>query len=108
MTRVAAFVPDLIDRSRVETVCRSLGARLDVVDRVWELPAAVGEGAGLVIVDLQSPEALRALEQLRGVKTIGFAPHVDRDLLRAARSGGCSRVMARSAFFSRLPELLSG
>jgi len=41
-----------------------------------------------------------------GARVIGFGSHVDTDLLAAARLAGCEEVLARSAFFSRLDELL--
>jgi hypothetical protein len=40
------------------------------------------------------------------VPTVGFGSHVDRELLEAARAAGCDQVLARSAFFSRLQQIL--
>jgi hypothetical protein len=98
---VTVFVPDLMDRSKV------LAAVPDavVVARVEQLAPAVGD---VVVIDLSRPGAIAAVAPLvaTGARVIGFASHVDRDGLDAARAAGCA-VYARSAFFSRLGELLA-
>jgi hypothetical protein len=100
---VVAYVPDLMDRSRMAAP----GVEVSFVTS----PASLaGVDADLVIVDLGRPGVLDVLGDLdqRAVPVIGFASHVDRDLMAAARSAGCARVLARSAFFSRVGELLAG
>lgn len=99
MTRIAAFVPDLMDRSKVAAAG---GADVTFVRAPAEL---AGAGADLVVVDLGRPGVLEALAALRGVRTVGFASHVDTDLMQAAEGAGCE-VLARSRFFSRLGEIL--
>jgi hypothetical protein len=37
---------------------------------------------------------------------VAFGPHREGDAFRAAREAGADRVLARSAFVERLPELL--
>lgn len=99
--RVAAYVPDLMDRSRLSA------AASDVA--FVPTPAALADvDADLVLVDLGRPGVLDAVAALaaRDVRTIGFGSHVDRELLDAARAAGCSEVLARSAFFGRLSSLL--
>jgi hypothetical protein len=41
------------------------------------------------------------------VRLIGFGPHGDRERLDEAKALGCQQVLARSAFFGRLGELLA-
>ncbi len=96
---VAAYVPDLMDRSR-------LAAAGDVtfVASPQDLAAV---GAELVVVDLSRPGVLDALVGLAGVRTVGFAAHVDRELLEAARVAGCDEVLPRSRFFARVADLLA-
>jgi hypothetical protein len=101
MTRTIAYVPDLMDRSRLSAVA---GVTF-VASPAALVDAAVD--ADLVVVDLGRPGVLDALAQI-AVPTIGFGSHVDRVLLDAARAAGCDRVMARSAFFGHAAELLSG
>ncbi|MCA1656663.1 MAG: hypothetical protein LC713_02965 [Actinobacteria bacterium] len=99
---MVAYVPDLMDRSKLAAAAP--GVRF--VSRPGELDEAAA-GADLVVVDLSRPGVLDRLTSLGATRVLGFGSHVDRALLDAARAAGCDRVMARSAFFSRLPELLS-
>jgi hypothetical protein len=99
MKRVVAYVPDLMDRSRV-----GAAGPVQFVGSAGDLPAAA-VGADLVIVDLAGGGVLEVIPQI-DAPTIGFGSHVDRVLLAAGRDAGCQEVLARSAFFRRLPELL--
>jgi hypothetical protein len=96
---VVAFVPDLMDRSKV--------AAAGAVTFVQSAEDLRGRDADLVIVDLSRPGVLEVLGSIASSKIVGFASHVDRPLLEAARAAGCTEVMARSAFFSRLADLLA-
>jgi hypothetical protein len=98
LVKVVAFVPDLMDRSRVEAA----GGPVQWVSSPGQL---AGTDADLVIVDLSRPGVLEVLGAV-SAPTIGFASHVDRDLIEAARTAGCQQVLARSVFFRRLAELL--
>jgi hypothetical protein len=100
MKQVVAYVPDLMDRSRVMAA-----GSVSFVRTPGELVAA-SAGADLVLVDLARPGVLEVLASLEA-PTVGFASHVDRDLIEAARLAGCGQVLVRSAFFSRLPQLLA-
>jgi hypothetical protein len=97
---VALFVPDLMDRSKITAVVPAAV----VVARVGDVVAGVGD---TVVLDLSRPGALEAVAPLvaRGARVVGFASHVDRAGLDAARRAGCE-VFARSAFFSRIAEAL--
>ncbi|MCA1693138.1 MAG: hypothetical protein LC733_13455 [Actinobacteria bacterium] len=83
--RVVAYVPDLLDRSKV---------------------AAAGEVTFVSRPDALA-EAAAALPGI-GIPVIAFANHTRRDLMDAAAAGGGAEVMARSAFFARIEELLGG
>jgi hypothetical protein len=96
--RVAAFVPDLMDRSR-------LGGR-DGIEFVSDVAALAGTDAEIVVVDLSRPGVLDAVPSIGAPTIIGFGSHVERDLLDAATAAGCTLVLPRSAFFRRLDELL--
>ena len=96
---IAAFIPDLMDRSRVT----ASGAE---VVFVWAPAELVGRDDDVVLVDLSRPGVLDVLPRIEA-RVVGFASHVDRDLLAAAKDAGCDQVLARSAFFGRLPELLA-
>lgn len=96
MTRVAAYVPDLMDRSRF--------GGIDDVEFVGSPADLAAVDAEVVVVDLSRPGVLDALPG--GVRTIGFGSHVDRELLASARAAGVDEVMPRSEFFRRIRELL--
>ncbi len=98
MTTIAAYVPDLMDRSKL-----SAAGDVSFVATPAELPS---KAVDVVVVDLSRPGVLEVLGQLRGVRTIGFGSHVDAELLAAAKAAGCTEVLPRSRFFARLPDLL--
>jgi hypothetical protein len=97
--RIVAYVPDLMDRSKV-----AAAGDVTFVSRPADL-AVAGEGADVVVVDLTRPGVVEVVGDLRG-RVIGFANHTSRDVMAAARAAGCEQVLARSEFFARLDELL--
>lgn len=101
MSRVVAYVPDLMDRSKV-----AAAGDVAFVSTPAEL-AGAGAGADVVVVDLSRPGVLEAVAGLGPVRTIGFASHVDRDLMAAARVAGCDEILPRSRFFAHLHRLLA-
>jgi hypothetical protein len=96
--RIAAYVPDLMDRSKL--------AAVPGVEFVTDPRLLVEVEADLVVVDLSRPGVLEVLSGLTHVRTIGFGSHVDVETLEAATAAGCDLVLPRSAFFSRLPGVL--
>lgn len=108
MSRIVAYVPDLMDRSKVAAAAGD-AAKFVATPAALAGAAGAGSGATLVVVDLSRPGVLDALRGLGGeVRTIGFGSHVDRELLAAAADAGCDLVLPRSQFFARLPELVAG
>ena len=96
---IVAFVPDLMDRSKV-----AAAGDVTFLNSAAQLS---GIRADTVVVDLGRPGVIEALPSIDSDRIVGFASHVDRVLMDAARAAGCTEVLARSAFFSRLPQLLS-
>lgn len=96
--RIVACTPDLMDRSKVS-------AALPGVEHVGAaaLLARVADGADLVVVDLAAPGALDAVATLNAGRVVGFAPHVDGELLAAASASGIE-AMPRSRFFRALEQ----
>ena len=101
---VIAYVPDLMDRSKVQAAAPTV----TLARTPGDLLALAGPGV-TAVVDLSRPGVLELLGPLvaAGARVIGFGSHVDKDVLAAARGAGCDEVLARSAFFSRLDELLA-
>ena len=113
--KVVAYVPDLMDRSRISGVGGVAGVagvggvagsavEIEFVSSPGDLREA-SASADLVIVDLGRPGVLDVLADV-AAPTVGFGSHIDRDLLAAAHTAGCDQVLARSAFFGRLRSLL--
>ncbi len=105
--RVAAYVPDLMDRSRLSAVA---GIDLRFVRAPEELASlASGWVPDVVVVDLAQPGVIDAL-RAGGIpgRLIGFGSHVDTDTLDAARAAGCDEVLPRSRFFADPGRLLAG
>ena len=100
MTRVVAYVPDLMDRSKV-----AAAADCVFVSRPAALAALCPE-ADVVVVDLTKPGVVDVLAELDG-RIIGFANHTSREVMDAARAAGCEQVLPRSDFFARIDELLA-
>ena len=96
--KVVAFVPDLMDRSKVAAAAP--GATF-VADPA-ELATVV---ADLVVLDLTRPGALDVLPDVQA-RTVGFCRHTMRDVIAAAEQAGCDRVLVRSEFFAGLPGVL--
>jgi hypothetical protein len=106
-SRVLALVADLMDRSKLTA---ALGDDVELVATAGHLRDRLDAGPDpdIVLVDLGRRGILDALPAIRaatGARIVGFGAHVERDLLAAARGAGCDEVLARSAFFTRLPDL---
>ncbi|HUR48623.1 MAG TPA: hypothetical protein VMY88_03700 [Acidimicrobiales bacterium] len=100
--RVLAFVPDLIDRSRITNVVEDA----EFADSIDGLVAA-SAGADIVLVDLSRAGVLDALGRLECHRIVGFTNHTDKAGMEGARAAGAV-PMARSDFFIGLEELLLG
>jgi hypothetical protein len=107
-TSLVAYVPDLMDRSRVEIASATAGRSVEFVALPNELAAAVERGATFVVVDLAQAGILDVLPRLGPAHTVGFASHVDKELLAAAKAAGCDEVLPRSAVFRRLARTEEG
>jgi hypothetical protein len=97
--KVAAYVPDLMDRSKVAAAAP--GA--EFVARAADLATV---DADLVVLDLTRPGALDVIPRVQA-RTVGFCRHTMRDVIAAAEQAGCDRVLVRSAFFADVPAALS-
>ena len=110
---MVVLTADLFFRAKIEAVAEAAGTAVACVGTREDLEERL-EGAGRVLFDLAhggtDPAAtIRALKaRAAPPEVIAFGPHRDADAFRAAREAGADRILARSAFVERLPELLSG
>lgn len=111
--KVVVLVDDLFWRSKIEHAVGSAGQTAEFltgVDAVGKLAAA---DVSVLLVDLalrQEPfTALAALKKdakRKAIPVIGFYEHVRKDLREKAEAAGCDEVLPRSAFATRLAEIV--
>ena len=113
---ILAILDDLLFTSKIRTTAAHLGVPV-VFSR--SSTAALEEmrktPPTLVILDLSNPRidalgivaAMKVDEGLAAVRTVGYASHVQGDVIDAARRAGVGEVLARSVFTQRLAELLA-
>jgi len=114
---VIVAVDDLMFASRISSAAKALGVEIAFARSPEAITEAVRTKAPrLVILDLNSVKirpleaiaALKADAALAAVPTVGFVSHVQADLIAEARRAGVDQVLARSAFVTQLPRLLTG
>lgn len=114
---VLAAVDDLFFSTRIETVARLSGVRLEQAVNAQQLHEFLTkEVPDLIVVDLNgracapvdSIRRIKADPRLSGTRVIGFYSHVQVELEQAARAAGCDQVLARSAFTAKLQNILAG
>ena len=115
--RVIAAVDDMFFKAKIRTTADHLNVEIDFVRSTdAAIESARTAAPALVIIDLHSPRydfarivgQLENDEQLRAVPVVGFFSHVETELKRRAEEAGIDRVLPRSAFTKRLPEILQG
>jgi PleD family two-component response regulator len=112
---VLAAVDDLFFAAKIRAVAEHVGVDVRFVKSTdAALEAAHAELPALIIADLHSQKCdpfvlagrLKIDERLRAVPLIGFFSHVQTALQQRAEEAGFNRVMPRSLFTKRLPEIL--
>jgi PleD family two-component response regulator len=113
---IIAVLDDLMFSSKIKTTARQLGVD---VTFARSADAALSEmrktPPSLVILDLNNartnPLAIVAGmlgdPQLANIPTVGYASHVQTDVIDAARAAGVGEVLARSAFTTQLAAILT-
>ena len=111
---ILVCVEDLIFLSKILESAKRLG----LATKTLAPPAVVQEVRqnpnSQVILDLNhrtgaAVDLVKSLKNdpaTRHATILGFVSHVHADLIERAREAGCDRVVARSAFSGKLPQLL--
>jgi PleD family two-component response regulator len=114
---ILAIVDDLMFSSKIKTAASQLGVAVAFARSSAAALATMRERAPtLVILDLNNPRtdplgtvaAMKRDPATASIRTVGYASHVQTDVIDAARQAGVDEVMARSAFTARLAEILTG
>src|ERR1044072_563632 len=112
---ILAVLDDLMFTSKIKTTAGQLGIAVSFARSADAAPAEVRKAPpSLVILDLNNPRTnplaiVAGMKQdpaLAAVPTVGFASHVQVDVIEAARQAGVGDVMARSAFTQQLADIL--
>jgi len=116
-TTIIAAVDDMFFASKIRAVAEHLGLQIQFVR---SLPAALetarSQGPAVLVADLHGQRCeplelarqFKAEPELRSIPLVGFFSHVDTALQAAAQQAGYDRVLPRSAFTNKLPQILSG
>jgi len=112
---IIAVLDDLMFTSKIKTTAARLGV---AVTFARSADAALDEmrrtTPSLVILDLNNARtnplavvsSMKRDPALASVPTVGYASHVQTDVINAARQAGVGEVMARSAFTQQLADIL--
>ncbi|HEV7844231.1 MAG TPA: hypothetical protein VGO69_11085 [Pyrinomonadaceae bacterium] len=114
---IIVAVDDMFFAAKIRTTGDALKVPLRFARKAEEIiSAARKQNPSLIIFDLHTERLdpfelareLKADEQLRHIRLLGFFSHVQIELERRARDAGFEQVMPRSAFTRRLAEILQG
>ena len=113
---ILAILDDLMFTSKIKTAAGQLGVPISFARSAQAALADMrAHTPALVIFDLNNPRTdplgtvgvMKADPALARIPTVGFASHVQTDVIEAARRAGVDEVLARSTFTQRLPEILA-
>ncbi|HUR35303.1 MAG TPA: hypothetical protein VM032_15975 [Vicinamibacterales bacterium] len=113
---ILAILDDLMFSSKIRSTAGQVGATIAFARSSQSALAQMrGEAPSLVILDLNNPRtdplgtiaAMKADAGLALIPTLGFVSHVDTATIDAARAAGIDEVLARSAFATQLPHILT-
>jgi hypothetical protein len=115
MTRVVAYVPDLLFGSQLQGAARAAGHEVALAGEPVALREAI-VGASVLVVDLtaEPTERVELFEELSregllgDVRTLAFYSHVDADVRRRAQAAGFDLVVPRSRIAREGPALIAG
>jgi chemosensory pili system protein ChpA (sensor histidine kinase/response regulator) len=112
---ILAILDDLLFTSKIKTTAKQLGVSVSIArSRDGALTEMRAHRPSLVIFDLNNPRTdplgivadMKRDSELASIPTVGFASHVNTDVIQAARAAGVGDVLARSLFTERLPQIL--
>ena len=108
--RVLAVVPDLFFATRIAATAKQQGVELELVPAARAVARLAESPGALVLVELQAPGACALVRELKAAgatAVVGFYPHTDVAIRKAAIEAGADAVLPRSQFVTRLVPLLT-
>jgi PleD family two-component response regulator len=113
---ILAVLDDLMFSSKIKTAANQLGVDLRFSRSVdGALDTMRKNQTTMVIFDLNNERlqplaivaAMKADPQLASIATVGYASHVQVDVINAARQAGVGEVLPRSVFVQQLADILT-
>ena len=113
---IVALVDDLFFLAKIRETAKAVGVTVVTCDPQRGSGGIAEAQPQVIFLDLNS-RGLPAVDWIRNLKAdpatrpiriVGFASHVQTEIISNARAAGCDAVMARSAFTQQLPNLLRG
>src|SRR5215475_9524925 len=115
-SRILVVVDDLFFLTKIQTTLKHLGLTAQVLTQRAAIQAYVEAAVTpvLVVVDLtlQTDEAVAVISAIRATDSgvpmtiLAFGAHVAVETQRQALQAGADRVVAKSTFSNRLPDLI--
>jgi PleD family two-component response regulator len=112
---ILAVLDDLMFSSKIKTTASQLGVTVTFARSADAAIAEMRKSApSLVILDLNNARtnplgivaSMKEDAALASIPTVGYASHVQTDVINAARQAGVGEVLARSAFTVQLADIL--
>ena len=112
---ILAVLDDLMFSSKIKTAAGQLGVAVTFPRSAETAIAEMRRSApSLVILDLNNARtnplgivaSMKEDPALASIPTVGYASHVQTDVINAARQAGVGEVLPRSAFTVQLADIL--
>jgi PleD family two-component response regulator len=113
---IVAVLDDLMFSSKIKTAANQLGVAVAFARSADAAIAEMRKGTtSLVILDLNNTRTnplgivaeMKRDAALSAIPTVGYASHVQTDVIDAARQAGVGEVLARSTFTQQLGKILT-
>ena len=108
------YSTDLMFSSRVTATAKNRGVEVRVVTTADRLLLDQDPEIRLVMIDLfrlPASEWSRVVSSLKEMESpphvVAYGPHVDEEVLTAAREAGCDEVLTRGQFHQTMGDLMS-
>lgn len=108
-TMVLAVMDDLIFGVKIREAARRAGVALHFAGDAESALAKANPGTSVILdLNLRGVDTVELIRQLKaaGIPVIAYVAHVQVELRRAAELAGADQVLARSAFVTKIDEIL--
>jgi PleD family two-component response regulator len=112
--RILAVLDDLFFTVKINESAKRAGLPVEFIKSERDVLEKAKTHPTLIIIDLNYAgidslklvQDLKAAEDTKAVRLLGYLSHVQGELKLKAQEAGCNMVLARSAFSQNLPQIL--